>query len=52
MLFVLSLKGLANQKTAFWGCLYGILGMSLAIIGRRTLPKFSTFLESFDIDFN
>lgn len=33
MLFVLSLKGLSNQKTAFWGCLYGISGMSLAIIG-------------------
>jgi len=32
-LFIMSLKGLSEVKTARWGCIYGTIGMSLAIIG-------------------
>eukprot|EP00397_Hematodinium_sp_SG-2012_P001062 GEMP01001063.1.p1 GENE.GEMP01001063.1~~GEMP01001063.1.p1 ORF type:complete len:1098 (+),score=255.21 GEMP01001063.1:348-3641(+) len=33
MCFVLSLKGLSDVKTAKWGCIYGSIGMFLAVIG-------------------
>ncbi|CAD7951945.1 unnamed protein product [Amoebophrya sp. A25] len=32
MLFIMSLKGLSDQKTANWGCYYGIMGMTIAIV--------------------
>jgi len=31
--FILSIKGLSDIKTARWGCIFGIIGMSLAIMG-------------------
>ena len=31
-LFICSLKGLSHQTTANWGCIYGILGMLVAVV--------------------
>jgi len=31
-LFIMSLKGLASQSTANWGCIYGVLGMLVAVL--------------------
>ncbi|CAD7967521.1 unnamed protein product [Amoebophrya sp. A120] len=32
MLFIMSLKGLSTQATANWGCYYGIIGMTIAVL--------------------